>query len=351
MNNKYFFYALTILALVFTFYFLGNYISIVAASFLTVLVFNPVYQKLLKVFKGKEGIATALTIIAVILSFIIPLALVSIMTVNQLSALVTQLNNLARDPGEIQAYLGTYIDRVNALIQNNGGGGYQITTDRIREYLSNVVSPAGSFALNFLRGFGGSAINLITNLVLYIILLASIFPKQKQIGEFVKRLSPLDDETDELYFKKVAAMARSMVKGTFVIAFIQALIGGISLWIANVPYVFFLTVLLFVLSVIPLGSGIITIPAGIILILTGNVWQGIMVLLVHFFIVTNVDNIIRPKLVSDEAKLPEAIVLLSVFAGIAQFGPLGFIYGPVVMVLIYTTLEIYMKRYAVKSRR
>jgi predicted PurR-regulated permease PerM len=138
-------------------------------------------------------------------------------------------------------------------------------------------------------------------------------------------------------------MTKAMVKGQFIIALAQGIVDASLLWVVGIDYFFFWLVLLTFLSIIPLGGGIIVIPIGIILILTGNIWQGLVLILGHILIVTNIDNILRPKLVPKDAKLDSALLILSVFAGIAMFGFLGIVIGPVIMILIVTTIEAYIK--------
>ena len=99
------------------------------------------------------------------------------------------------------------------------------------------------------------------------------------------------------------------------------------------------------LSVIPLGSGIITIPFGIGMILFGNVFGGVFVILFHLIVVTNIDNFLRPILVPREARLDSALMLLSVFAGIGMFGAFGIVIGPVLMIVIVTTISVYLAVY------
>ena len=93
---------------------------------------------------------------------------------------------------------------------------------------------------------------------------------------------------NQTYLKKMGDMTTAMVKGQFAIAVMQGLSGTISLWIAGIDYLAFWFVLLTFLSIIPLGGGIILIPLGIVLILTGNIWQGALILLWHFLITTNI---------------------------------------------------------------
>lgn len=138
-------------------------------------------------------------------------------------------------------------------------------------------------------------------------------------------------------------MTNSMVKGQFVVAIAQGFIGAVSLQVAGLDYFAFFALILTVLSIVPLGGGIITIPTGIIMILLGNVSGGLIVLLTHFIIVTNIDNYIRPKLVPQDISLNPALTMISVFAGLALFGFLGIVAGPVLFILALTTLQVYIK--------
>jgi predicted PurR-regulated permease PerM len=104
-------------------------------------------------------------------------------------------------------------------------------------------------------------------------------------------------------------------------------------------------IILTALSFIPLGGGILALPIGVGMALTGNWIGGLIVVLGHLLIVTNIDNILRPKLVPAEAKLDSALMILSVFSGIALLGFLGIIVGPVIMIIIVTTIRVYKEVY------
>ncbi len=348
-KSKQFFYALTIITVIFAIYFLRNYLSIIAAACLTVLIFNPVYYSLLKLLRGKKGLATGLTIVVALLAVVIPLVIVTILGYDQVTNVIQDVNNsINRNNSSFEEILQRSIDVINRDLARFSYISYRLTVDKAQEFISNLTGPVGVFIVNFLRGLSGSTFSFFTNLIIYLILLSSIFPNQDKIIGFLKKLSPLSDEIDNLYMRKAKLMAQSMVKGTFVVALVQGILGGIFMKIVGLPYFFFFIVFFTFISIIPLGSGIITIPIAIVMLLTGHIWQGVFLLLSHFLIITNIDNLLRPKLVHHEAKLPEALTLLSVFAGISMFGPLGVIYGPVVMIFIFTTLEIYIKYYAPK---
>jgi predicted PurR-regulated permease PerM len=83
------------------------------------------------------------------------------------------------------------------------------------------------------------------------------------------------------------------------------------------------------------------LPVGIILLFLGSIWQGILVLIMGAIIVSSIDNILRPKLIEGRTSLHPLLVFLSTLGGLAVFGPLGFVIGPVIIVLLLAFLEIY----------
>ena len=144
----------------------------------------------------------------------------------------------------------------------------------------------------------------------------------------------------------MGAMVRGTVLGQFVIALAQGVSGAISIYIAGFHDGFFIfAILLSALSVIPLGGGIVSIPFGIGMALFGNIGGGLFVILFHILVVTNIDNVLRPILVPKAARLDSALMLLSVFSGIAMFGFLGLVIGPVLMIVVVTTISVYLAVY------
>jgi predicted PurR-regulated permease PerM len=159
----------------------------------------------------------------------------------------------------------------------------------------------------------------------------------------IRTLNPLGEEVSDLYMAKIAAMVRATVRGQFIIAAFQGIAGAVSIYIAGLHEGFFMfAIFLTALSFIPLGSGIVTIPLGIGMALTGNVIGGIFVVAFHVIVITNIDNAMRPFLVPKQAYLNPSLMLLSVFAGLGMFGFWGIILGPVIMIIIVTTISVYL---------
>ncbi|MFQ5631864.1 MAG: AI-2E family transporter, partial [bacterium] len=97
-----------------------------------------------------------------------------------------------------------------------------------------------------------------------------------------------------------------------------------------------------VLSIIPMvGAWAVLIPAAIIEMVMGNIWQSIAILLISSFIIGNVDNLLRPKLIGRDTGMHDLLIFFSTIGGLSLFGLMGFIVGPVIAVLFLTVLNIY----------
>jgi predicted PurR-regulated permease PerM len=212
--------------------------------------------------------------------------------------------------------------------------------------MAEVAQKVGEWLLGLLQGAAGSVFGAVTAAILFLYVFISLLVNRDAVLLLIRRLNPLGEEVTDLYMAKMGAMVKGTVMGQFVIAVCQGVAGATSIYIAGFHEGFFLfAVLLSALSVIPLGSGIITIPFGIGMILFGNVFGGVFVVVFHLIVVTNIDNFLRPILVPRAARLDSALMLLAVFAGIAMFGAWGIVIGPVLMIVIVTTISVYLAVY------
>jgi predicted PurR-regulated permease PerM len=140
----------------------------------------------------------------------------------------------------------------------------------------------------------------------------------------LQRLSPLGYDVSELYGRKISAMVSSLIKGVFLIAIMQGAAMGIFYWLSGLPYVFMFTILSMLLAMIPLvGISWLVVALAIVSFLTGNQIQGLIVLGGFYGVVNWIDVLLRPRLLSE-----------------------GLFYGPVIMLLLVTTIQIYAEQYA-----
>ena len=155
-------------------------------------------------------------------------------------------------------------------------------------------------------------------------------------------ISPLKNKQEQLIISKFVSISRATLKGTLVIAIIQGVLMSLVFFIAGVKSVTLWGLVTVLVSLIPMiGPVLVWAPVGIIMLLLGHVWQGITILVFGGFVISLIDNFLRPKLIGNDTSLHPLLVFLSTLGGIALFGIAGFLLGPVIVVLFITLLHIY----------
>ena len=331
------------IALLFGAYFLRRYFMLLVIAAIVAYLFTPLYNKLRAKLNG--GLATTLTVLAALGTVVIPLIGVISLATIQISHMLIGVGEWAKT-ADLNALGDKAIATVNHLLQKLPFQAPTISVESLRDNVGKVAQSVGEWLLRTLSGAAGGAIGFITSAIIFLYVLISFLINKTEVITLIRRLNPLGEEVTDLYLAKMGAMVKGTVKGQFIIAVIQGILGACSIYIAGFHEGFFIfAIFLTALSVIPLGSGIVTIPFGIGLMFFGNVAGGLFIVLFHIFGITNVDNFLRPILVPKEARLDPALMLLSVFSGIAMFGFFGIVLGPVLMILIVTTISVYLAVY------
>lgn len=334
----------TMLAVVFGAYFLRGYFILIVMAAVAAYLFEPLFERFRKRFG--TGLSVTLTVLAALLMVIIPVTLLVFLAVVQISAMVDSVSgwlaetDLSSLGDRALRYTNDVIDRVPLL------NGVDVTPELLRERVTTIAQHVGEYLLHVLQGAAGGLLGGVTAAFLFLYVFISLLSQHERVQTLIRQLNPLGEQVTDLYLAKMGAMVRGTVRGQFVIALAQGLSGALSIYIAGFHDGFFIfAILLTALSMIPLGGGIISIPFGIGMILFDNVVGGIFVIAFHLIVVTNIDNFLRPILVPKQARLDSALMLLAVFAGITMFGFWGLIIGPVLMIVIVTTISVYLAVY------
>jgi predicted PurR-regulated permease PerM len=329
---------LAILALI----LIWPFITPILFAIAVVVIMKPVYNWLLrkKWVKGRETWANGITMIIFILAIALPFVLI-------IGSAISQANQAFE--GLQDAGLDMTVEGIAAWVQDTfqETGGEEATVDEaeIAATLQQAADAVLAWVQNTIINLGQTIPEFFTNAVIVLVLLFVMLPLYKRPGrKAVVDIVPFPPEITQLFLDKGDMMITAMFKGTFVIAIVSGAAMGIVLWIAGVPYATLLAIISAFLSLIPMvGISLVAWPVGILLILAGNTWQGIFVIVAFLLVVANIDNVMRPMLVPKGAHLNPALVILSVLGGISLMGLIGVIYGPVIMILLVTSIEVYTK--------
>jgi predicted PurR-regulated permease PerM len=334
----------TVLAVGFGAYFLRGQFMLVVVAGVVAYLFTPLFRRLST--RLSTGLSATLTLLAALFMVIVPIAAAVTIGIAQITTMIRNVSDWVSrtDMGA----LGTRsLQAVNDLLaQIPFLHDVTLTRESLQKWIITFAQRAGEWGLNVLQDAAGGLFGALAGAVIFIYVFISLLTNGDQLVLLVRRLNPLGEEVTDLYLAKMGAMVRGTVLGQFVIALAQGVSGAISIYIAGFHDGFFIfAILLSALSVIPLGGGVVSIPFGIGLALFGNVGGGLFVILFHVLVVTNIDNVFRPVLVPRAARLDSALMLLSVFSGIAMFGFLGLVIGPVLMIVVVTTISVYLAVY------
>jgi predicted PurR-regulated permease PerM len=333
----------TVIAILFGAYFLRGYFILIVVAAVAAYLFNPVFIRINKRFG--TGLSATLTLLVAIASVIVPLGLFVFLAVVQISTMVERIAEWVQRT-DLSKLGQQSLDFINNTLHRVPYVDVTVTQDSLQNSMTKVAQEAGKWLLGLLQGAAGGVFGGITAAILFLYVFISLLTNRDKVLLLIRRLNPLGEEITDLYMSKMGAMVKGTVMGQFVIAVCQGVAGAVSIYIAGFHQGFFLfAVLLSALSVIPLGSGIVTIPFGVGMILFGNVFGGVFVIVFHLIVVTNIDNFLRPILVPRAARLDSALMLLAVFAGLAMFGAWGIVIGPVLMIVIVTTISVYLAVY------
>lgn len=167
---------------------------------------------------------------------------------------------------------------------------------------------------------------------------------------FTKRLvtiSPLPDSEDELILARLAQAVRSVATGILLVALIQGTLTAIGLSIVGIERAVLFGVFAAIGALIPsVGTSIVLVPAVLYLVFIGEYTNATILTIWGMVFVGLVDNLLGPILMGRGNAMHPFLILLAVLGGMAVFGPVGFIVGPVIVSLFLVLLELYSQHIA-----
>ncbi len=136
------------------------------------------------------------------------------------------------------------------------------------------------------------------------------------------------------YLHAIGETTRAVVYGVGLTALAQALLAGVGYWFAGVPNPVVLTFMTFLLALIPFGTPFAWGGVSIWLLSQGHTWEAAGLAVWGLCVVSWIDNIIRPLVISGATKIPFLLIMFGVLGGLASFGMVGVFIGPVILAIL-----------------
>lgn len=284
---------------------------------------------------GRRWLAVSIMTFALVLAFVVPLALAVGTVVANAGAIFSWTKSLAalRLP-ELPEWV-----RSMPMVGESLADAWREVAAAGWPELAKRVAPYADDALRWLATQTGSVGVIGAQLLLTVVLAAVLYADGEAGAQRLQRFGSLMAGARGAAAVHLAGKAvRAVALGVVVTALVQALAGGLGLLVAEVPFAGVLTALMFVLAVAQIGAVPVLVGAVVWLYWGGHVGTAIA-LLIWSILVGALDNVLRPVLIRQGADLPLLLIFAGVIGGIIGFGLIGIFVGPVVLAVAYTLFQ------------
>lgn len=329
--NVYFFlFTLVCISILAVFIFKPFFIAIALAAILAV-VFQKPFNFFLRITGNRQKIsALIISFLGIIIFGVLFFGVISLV-VKEVSVLYHNLYN--------QNYVDSLVQGVNSnpILKSLG-------TDNLinKETIGKSISDLSQGVFSILQKTYESIANFILMGIVMFFTLYYFLIDGKELVRKAMYISPLRDTHERMLIDKFVSMSSATLKGSLITGIVQGIAGGLLFAAVGIPSAVIWGIVMMFFSLIPMfGTSLIWLPAGIIMLFLGNIWQGVVILTVGVSVVSVIDNLLRPKLVGKDSQMNPLLVFFSMLGGINIFGFLGFIIGPIIVALALTLWDIY----------
>ncbi len=296
----------------------------------------PFFMRLEKILGGRTSLAALFFTVVLALIFFLPLVYVGFKLVSQAPIAIDYAQEL------MEKGLGPpplWLKGLPLVGERLDGIWRDIGQDAPK--LAGIVKPYIKTLLGSILSAGAGAGRIILVVILSLIFFFFLLKDGRSIRTGLERMAVrLGGEKGRHLLFLAGATMRSVVYGILGAAVIQGIMAIFGLWISGVPSPLFLGMVAGLFALIPVGLiQVILLPAAGWLIYKGQIGWGIFLFIWSFAVIGNIDNFIRPMLISRGAKVPFLVVLLGVLGGLAVAGILGLFVGATLLSVFYTMLK------------
>jgi predicted PurR-regulated permease PerM len=302
-------------------------------------IFRPLHDHLVKKIKSPTLSAT-LVLIMILLIIILPAGIIGSLLLTEsmqiYSTLDANSDALERKILDITKNITTnpYLSRLHLdadFLTDNLATGAKSVTNFIIESLKNLTQNTIVFGVNF-------------SIMLY-----TLFFFIRDGHTFVRmimKLFPINREQEAPLLERFSATARATLKVTLIIGGIQGILGGLIFFLTGVKGALTWGTMMVFTSIVPaIGCSLVWAPAGIVMIIMGHFWEGMIILAFGVIVLSHVETLLRPLLLGHDVQMHTLLIFLSTLGGLSLFGISGFVIGPVITSLVQAFWEMHYESY------
>ncbi len=331
-TTRYLFLGILLILLYLTFSLILPYVTYLCLGLVLVIAAHPLYARLEKILKNK-GVASSLTIVLTVLVIIVPSYFLILALAKQSAVFLRDFRT------------GTLVE-INEFLSRlfgNGGGMAELMDKTLAQVQKVVVDSALSFV--------GSATDFVIGLfIMFFTLYYGFVNGRIWLGGF-REFLPLNPPRKERFLHEIRSVTMAVIWGMIFGSILHGVLGGAGFAVVGLKNSVFWGFVMTLLAFLPVvGPALVWLPAGILLIVRGRYLEGIGLLAFCFVYAFLIDSVLRPRIVSDKAKIHPLVAVVGVLGGLKAFGVLGIVIGPLIAALFITMAEFFYEDYLRRKR-
>jgi predicted PurR-regulated permease PerM len=330
------FYAVVLVIGYLAFLVIGPFLAPLAWAAVFAMVMYPLRDRMARRL-GDTWAASAATALAILVVVVPALAILALLA----REVTTQVHTVQASgfqfptPARIQEWWDSLRNRIP--IANLPPDPTAGVADLIKAVASYVAARATSVL--------GDVANVVFQVFVMLFGLFFFFRDGSRMVSRIRQLLPFEQARRDRILHQTHDLVVATVGSTFAVAAAQGALTGLALGMLGFRAPVFWGIMTAFLSLVPMvGSGLVWGPAALWLLLSGDLWRGAILIAVGVGVIGMVDNFLRPILLSGRTTMNGLLVFISLLGGMAAFGFIGLVIGPVIIAAMDTLLEAVVQR-------
>lgn len=230
-------------------------------------------------------------------------------------------------------WLGAYLqERLDEVAADRSGMIVQLA-EWSRQWLREVAQIIG--------GIGRYALKLCVMLVM---LFFCFRDGDHAVAQLQRGLVRFLGKYRQVYLQAAGYTTRAVVYGLVLAALAQGVVAGVGYAVAGVRAPVLFGAVTALLAMVPMGATLVWVPLSVGLIASNYLWHGLGLLAWGLLVVSTIDNVIRPLVISGASQVPFLVVMFGVLGGLSAFGPIGLFLGPVILAVLLSVWQAWLKQ-------
>lgn len=336
---------IALLASAYTCYLLVEpYINSIVMAFIISLLMFPIHDWIEQRIPTHRNIAALVSCVVLTFIIVVPLLFVFAAIVQQGSTFSQNVYQWVTHGGIQTIFEHPWVVKGLSIV-NTYLPFDSVTPQEIAQRIAKFATSFGSNLVGFSAQILGDATSFLMAFFLMLFVLFFLLRDREKIITAIRHILPLSRSQEDKLLDEIEQVSKSAVMGSFLTAIAQGVAGGIGMWLAGFPGLFWGTMMGFASFIPVVGTALIWIPAAAYLFLTGDTTWAIFLTVWSVAVVGSIDNLLRPLLMQGSAGMNTLMIFFSLLGGLHLFGLMGLIYGPLIFAITMVLFNLYEEEF------